>query len=242
MKLRPIAWPRIVTEFLVIFLGVSLSLAGDNWRQQREDRIAERGSFLELLADLSADSIELSTMQRRMHGWDQSALVLAKIGAGLEETQDSVLLRHFVRLMMFDLYQPVSSAYIGLKQGGQLGLIQDPSLRRQVVDYYEVRQPYMLQFDALLREAHSRLRFMMQRHAVFAVTDSLESFWPFAYRTAFLTSRDALLKEEGLRGAVDYVGILAGNWAARIENVLEANAELRRVLAQELALSDDSAG
>jgi len=237
MKVRSIPWPRIVTEFLVIFLGVSLSLAGDDWRQRREDRASEREYLVELLADLSADSGELSAMQRSMVSWDQAALVLAKIDAGLEEVQDSVIVGQLTRLMRFSLYQPVSSAYIGLKQGGQLGLIRDPTLRRQVVEYYEVRQPYMRQFDGLIREAHARVRFILQRHTGFVVTNSVQSYWPPASDREFITSWDALSEEEGARGAIEYVGVLAGNWAARIESVLVANAELRSVLEQRLASS-----
>jgi hypothetical protein len=43
----------------VIFLGVSLSLAADDWRQSRELRDAERDARTEVTADLVADSIEL---------------------------------------------------------------------------------------------------------------------------------------------------------------------------------------
>jgi hypothetical protein len=242
MKLRSIPWPRIVTEFLVIFLGVSLSLAGDDWRQRREERTAEHTFFRELMEDLSADSTELSSIQRTMRAWDRAAVDLTRIGAELIEAQDSAILRRLDRLMIFDLYQPVSSAYIGLKESGDLGLVRNPTLRRDVIDYYEIWQPLMLQFAGLVQEAHGRLRLIFQRHTGFVLTDSMQSFWPPVHGSEFSTSWGALYEEEGTRGAMEYVGILGGNWAEIIEGVLEANAELRRSLLEEMGTSDDPRG
>ena len=233
MKPQSIPWLRIATEFVVIFLGVSLSLAGDDWRQWREDRAAERELLVELMADLSADSADLSTMQRYMRRWDGAALDLAKIDSGLMQAPDSAILRRIERLMVFSLYQPVSSAYVGLKEGGQLPLIQDPELRREVVEYYEVRQPYMLQFDDLAQEAHDRFRLIVLRHVGFEITDSVDSFWP-PPEPAFRTSWSAWMEEEGTRGALEHLGVLAGNWAVRIESVLAANADLRASIREEL--------
>lgn len=136
--------------------------------------------------------------------------------------------------MTFTLYQPVASAYVGLKQGGELALVRDQAMRREIVNYYEVRQPYMLQFAALVHDAHWALRIIVQDHLGFVVTDSTQSFWP-PRPQEFATSWSALSSAPETRGALEYVGTLGGNWSARIESVLEANSDLRKELASRIA-------
>lgn len=136
-------WLRLLAEFGVIFLGITLSLMADDWRQSRIDREAERHSLQEVLADLTADSANLDDLRRHMARHDRDAAWLySRLGeVGVNADSAVVQIRS---LHDAPRYQARSAAYVGIRSTGQLGLIRDDALRREIVEYYEEWQPYIL--------------------------------------------------------------------------------------------------
>ena len=49
---------RLATEFFIIFIGVLLALAADDYRETQSERREARQSLFLVLADLTADSTE----------------------------------------------------------------------------------------------------------------------------------------------------------------------------------------
>ena len=228
---RRIPLGRLAAEFVVIVVGVLVALGADAWMDERAELEAEAQFLAEVHADLGRDSTNLEVPQRRVATWNRSAADIVKMGEGTIPASDSLALVHLRGLMTFNLYQPVSSAYEGQRQG--LTLVKDAQLRRQIVEYYEVQQPYMVQFGTLVMDAHSRLRSIVQRHTGFVLEEETETIWPRP-TMRFTTSWSSLWAEPEFRGAVEYVGAIGGNWEARIPPVMVRIGELRAALAGQL--------
>ena len=135
----------MVAAFSVIFLGITLSLLADDWRQQLADREDEVRALEELLADLRADSADLEDLRRQMARHDRDAMwVFQRLGqSGVDADSAIIRLRSIHNL---SLYQAPRATYAGLRSTGRLVLIQDEVLRRDIIRYYEERQPYLVQF------------------------------------------------------------------------------------------------
>ena len=235
--MKKVPWTRVGAEFLVIFVGVTLGLAADDWRQGREDRVSEREYLSAVADDLLADSTGLGLMATMMREYDDAALhVRAALASGAEHP-DSVM-RHMRRLMPYALYQPVAAAYIALRDGGQIELIGDPELRRRIVEYYEVTQPLMLQFDRRVAGSHRRFYEVALTHFAAKFDPSAESNWPPG-QMEWVTSLAELSSDHDVRTMVGELGIDAGNWAVFIRSAIEENSELRRAVAAEVGVSAD---
>ncbi len=145
-KLTGFPWQRALAEFLVIFAGITLSLAADDWWQSRADHAREATALNEVLSDLSddADAITLKTTMGRE--WDQAALWVLRHRGRADIPPDSAAAA-ILPLFRTYRYQPVRSAYVGLRSTGDLALVRDENLRRLIVDYYEQRQSYEKEFD-----------------------------------------------------------------------------------------------
>lgn len=150
--LRRLPWVRLVAEFLVIFVGITLSLLADDWRQSRRDLAAERRALGELLVDLDADSVSLEAVRSTMSVHDSAAMWLyQRIGrSGLAVDSLDLRLR---QIHDMDLFRAQRASYVALMSTGGLGLIEDEALRNAIVRYYEDLQPevegfYEVYFDA----------------------------------------------------------------------------------------------
>ena len=225
MKAKPLPWARIIAEFFVIFLGITLSLAADDWMQNREDRATERVLLQELTADLRADSVGLSGMQDRLRDWDEAAVWLWRFG-DVASTSPGEGLDQTLRLLNVTDYQSVASAYTSLKDGGQLSLVTDSDLRRQIVQYYEVNQAYILQLEARIKEYNDDLTLALRPHIEFTVAEGSNSFWPLGPVT-IKTSWRELISDPDVRWTIEYLGTWAGSVTTNIEQVLGSNSLLR---------------
>ena len=230
MEKPSLPWKRITAEFLIIFAGVTLSLAADDWRQAREERSSEIGFLHALEEDLTADSVNLARMKYRMESYDETALWLERRLDGPDLPPDS--LETVRRLLFRTFFRPVASAYVSLKAGGQMSLIQDAELRRMIVEYYEVQQPYMAGFNSSVENDYARWETSMQKYFRLSPADSVDSFWPMppikttqAWRT--------LAEDEEARAHLGTLGLGAANWALRINGVIEENVALRGALKRD---------
>lgn len=140
---------RLMTEFVVIVLGVLIALAVDEWAGGVDDRAAERTYLAGLMADLRQDSSSLSAMAE---SWSRSAtygeLLLGVLqGTGLADT---VSLLFLVRESgTVSIPQTAGATYEDLVGSGNLGLIRDRQLRIDITEYYRTRVESLSYFDRL---------------------------------------------------------------------------------------------
>lgn len=153
---------RLGAEFLVIFASVVLALVADDWRQSRNERAAAEQALQLVLLDLREDYHALEIYQRRLQGQDSAAgrfLDLLDEGAAAEELATTV----WDALNVWN-YRPSYSAYRGLVQSGQLGLIREETLREAVIRYHDEDIPYLDDLRTGVVESADRAALLAGRH------------------------------------------------------------------------------
>jgi hypothetical protein len=138
-KLR-LDWKYFVGELLIVTLGVFIALALDSWNDTRmelrlEDEILDR-----LISDIEADTTVFATWSERL---EDKLAALDQVSATLSDPNSEIgdslsFLRAIVVGSQYGWDQPGLSrtTFDELVSSGSLGLIGDPRMRRQLVDYY----------------------------------------------------------------------------------------------------------
>lgn len=232
-------WIRLAAELAVIFLGVTLGLLADDWRQSRDDRQAERQALGELLADLEADSVGLGLLRQALVVDDRSAMWLRN-NLGQPGTDPDSAVGPLTSIYIFQTYQAPRATYAGLRSSGQLVLIRDDGLRRAVTRYYEERQPYVMGFYEAYSDFWLPFRKAASRDWIldYAPESSTYSFIdPGAEppRLRRLTPWQQLPSDPYFMYYLDELGVLSSVSATRIGEVLVENAEIRGAIRDHLA-------
>jgi hypothetical protein len=232
MEAKRIPWARITAEFVAILCGVTLALLADDWREYRNDRQFERAALVEILRDLEADSAALAAQRRRMRLQNDAAL-WAQGHFGMEVPGDSAL--NTVRsLWYFTRYQAVRSGYVGLRDSGQMSLIVDLALRQGVVHYYEVNQPYMLQFSDYYWQLRDRFTESLFEDVLLVGDTAAEEIFPSGFDLELRRPWREFSDEIEFKNRLMAFGGFASNWGVRIEEVQEANRTLRALIQAQL--------
>jgi hypothetical protein len=221
---RSIPWLRVFAEGAVIVVSILLAFGIDAAWEERQEREREATALLSLQADLVADSIELEALRRRLVVWREGAgWVDQHVGRDVPADSVEIVLR---RLFAFNLYQPVSSVYDGLRDSGQLGLLSDDALRDEIIRYYEVRQPYMIQFRDLVMPRFARVLDASSELVDLRLLPESEGMAHFATyrRWSELTRRSEFVSE------VLWFGLFAAGHELRVREVLEDVASLRGLI------------
>lgn len=225
---RQVPWARIGAEFLAILAGVTVALVADDWRARQGDRETEVAALEEILRDLEEDSVELASMRRRMR-WQNDAALWAQANFGRDVPADSAI-SQLRRLMMYSLYQPIRSGYVGLRDTGGLRLVLDRDLRSQLVVYYEKGQPYMQQLERQywpLRETFLRTA----ESGMITVGDTMTTeLFPDGVRLQLLRPWSELSSNAEFQTRLMTFGLSASNWGVRIDEMLGQNSDLRGAL------------
>ena len=247
MKTSRVPWKRITAEFLAIFAGITLSLLADDWRQGKEDREREAEFLAEVSQDLVRDSTELRTLLTQMEYWDAASLWVNRNANQASMPPDSMF-RYLRRFGIISFYQPVRSGYLGLRDAGLLHLLSEAEVRRGIVYYSEVGQPFMEQSCETVHVGWDRWLRISPLHIDWIAPEDGESMW-VTLRNGVVTSEWAeILADDTMRGHMDWAGLIGGNTAWRIRQLLEGNSALRLLISEyldspeALAGSGDSAG
>ncbi len=135
-KLR-LDWRYGISELAIVVVGVLIALAADGWAQRQADRELERSYLDDLMVDLRSDTAQLRAAidlaaDRAALG---HAVLRAMDGDTILAAPDFVvaLERHFY--FAFPAYSQATMS--DLLSTGNLRLIEDRSLKRQLSEYYQ---------------------------------------------------------------------------------------------------------
>lgn len=128
--------PAAMLEVSLIFVGITLAIAFENWNSERNERREE----LALLGELKSNLEENQKILKLMIAANERSIVsyehvIAHIGE--RKPYSDELAPHFARLDNWASPYLTSSAYETLRGRG-LDLISDRSLRRKIVNLFEV--------------------------------------------------------------------------------------------------------
>ncbi len=226
---------RLFGQFVVITSGVALGLFADDWRQRRDDMARQEALLAAMYADLVADSVELAAQAQRSLQWDRAAQWLDQSRYRTRVPADS-LRDALAAFGIIVFYQPVSSAYVGLRDAGQLPLIRDNELRHAIVEYYELRQPYMSQWFKLNSTNWQDWSRLAPRYLDYVGVPNDSTIFQ-ALRRPKLTGRwSDFVADDEVRGLTEIMGMMAGNTRARIQPVLRSNNDLRDLIDRVLSI------
>lgn len=162
---RSRSWIRYLAEFVVIFLGVSMSFVAEDLRENRRDHQAERASLERLLTDLT--NSDFATELERS---DESIAGIERILAARDSVRPSAdSLGLWLTAAVACTPSVVNrSEYESLRSSGRLSLLSDPDLRRLLTAHYE-------RWDAVLDFGRQDCDFSFMRSIASHV--SLEPRW-----------------------------------------------------------------
>jgi len=130
---------RYGAELLVVFFGVWLSLAAEDWRQNRNDASTARASMARMAADLASDIRDLGINEIRAEDGVLFGRWLLRRGAETGTPEDSIN-RALTAIQFCSMFVENNGEYESLRNSGRLGVISDPNLRSRIVAHYESRR------------------------------------------------------------------------------------------------------
>lgn len=127
--------PMYAGELIIIFLGITLSWKFEEWRQNIQERELEKLHLMNLNSNLETDS---TTMTRELLDMNESVRRLNALEKEIE-SKGSDSLGHYIQSMIIVAeFHPNDSEFEVIKSTGEIGLILDDTLRREIMTLYEV--------------------------------------------------------------------------------------------------------
>ena len=147
-------WKKYVFEFISIFLAITLAFLLDRWNDDRKDRIAETKILEEIYNGLERDSLDLANDEKYFKIAFRGIQYFNDIIDGKIVENDSLTTFYFLFSRESIVVQN-KSGYESLKSRG-LETIEDDSLRRKIINLYEVDYELARKFN----EEYSEYKFM----------------------------------------------------------------------------------
>lgn len=166
-RLRDGDYSALAAELFIVIVGVFLGIQVSNWNDARVDR-ARAHSYLERIrADLDED---IRNYRDRLGFWEEvstygrQALDYANTREPGSATEWELLLAFFQSSQMAEFYT-TQSTYDELKSGGELGLIGDLELRKQLARYYtNANNPVLTERPAYREHVRGLIPLHVQEH------------------------------------------------------------------------------
>ena len=128
----------LAAELIIVIVGVFIGIQVSNWNDARLDRIRAHSYLERIRDDLDTD---INNYEDRLRLWDKvsayGADVLDNVNAGDEDglSEWDLLLAYFQASQITE-FLTTRITYDELKGEGELGLIRDLELRKQLASYY----------------------------------------------------------------------------------------------------------
>ena len=127
---------KYTLNFIVVFLGISVSFGLNNLNEKRKDRVSENNYYKNLLEDARQDLLNLENQimvcEQRLNA-SNDILILVQNNSSIQE----IVTNSFKAVReMSNHFKSIDATYEDLKSSGNLKLIQDNSLKVKILNYY----------------------------------------------------------------------------------------------------------
>jgi hypothetical protein len=139
-RLREHDWMAALIELVIVAVGILLALQVSNWNQDRVDRNRGERYAGRLHAELLSDG---ATMEEAMRFWRQvsdyglAAMDHSEHGTLVEGARWKTVLAYYQASQLFP-FELEDTAFLEMRDSGELALIADESLRKRIADYYHM--------------------------------------------------------------------------------------------------------
>lgn len=228
---------RYALELLIVFLGVSLSLLAENWRQNRVDDRSQYDSLARLHTDMLLEQGDMRGNVLTAERGLRSARWLAENTEG-QHAADSVSTA-LTNVGSCSFFVPYSTEYTALKSSGRLSLLRDDDLRNNIVRLYEQEE-----FLAWLHERDCTLTgdlvdWLIGKVDFSEPTTRRSTRYP---RIIFQPGDEALLRDPGFRGRLMRIATQRQYMVDQINSRIQTTERLRASIDSVLlSLGADSA-
>jgi len=127
--------PHYVGEFLIIFLGITISWWFDDWREEIEERRQEAMHLRNLVYNLDSDS---TTFMEELSFIQISEKRLNYLSKALNGGDRDSIGYNLTSMILIPEFHPNRSEFEAIKATGEIRLIKDPALIREIMSHYEV--------------------------------------------------------------------------------------------------------
>ena len=133
---------KYALDFIVVFLGISVSFSLNNLNEKRKDSFSENSYYFKLLEDAGQDLLNLENQimvcEQRLNASNE-ILILVQNNSSIQE----ILSKSFNAVReMSNHFKPIDATYEDLKSSGNLKLIQDNLLKDNIINYYSSLKGY----------------------------------------------------------------------------------------------------
>ena len=143
-------WRRLAAEFVVIVAGVLVALAVDAARSSREDHARAAAYLGQLRLDLSATSAALASAMAVEEGARNGAdRLIQALNASSLPSSDSLKVWIAAATNSSASFYPTMGTVTALIESGELRLIRDEDIRRNVLQYHSSVQGSLRIVDAV---------------------------------------------------------------------------------------------
>lgn len=195
-------WQSLLLELVVVIVGVIIALGVDSWWEERQERQSERQHLVELEAEFTEN---IRRLDQTIHAIETNMSAARSLIGVLEDSRprpdDEELMQLTWDAFGFPVYNPLFSAYDNLVSTGEIRLIRNDMLKRNLA-------AFRANFDSL----QNRDWVLDQWQSLIQpwVVDHLQLDWmPTEYRQQWRlpdpklrTDWDAVLADQRFRGII----------------------------------------
>lgn len=197
---------RLGTEFIVIVLGVLVALQLEGWRDALLTRERESEQIEALITDFEANKRGLEeTIALQRRSLDAHEVLLAQFGPDAAPLSPDSLATIYGYGTTWYAFEPVTGAYAALLNSGDIGLIRDRALRRDLAQFYgiveagfEDHEDEMNLIALMVNESRDQARRLI------APRGRVESYRPFRAEGADPAAAEELLGNEEFAGLLTW--------------------------------------
>ena len=205
----------MLLELLIVVLGIFIGLQVDGWNESRVDRADERLYLARLSLDLEETLADLASDRDSLAAWSERTFALVN-GLAMGESGRVLVERNK------DALNASSRVLLGrpqlatLIEGGQLGLIRNPTIRSAIAEAQALTESRRLQIQVLSRQQQV-LAEIIRPH--YRITPGPDGGRNVEYDFASLAGDDLLIN--ALSQAADLLRVNV-TWFEEIIAVMEA--------------------
>lgn len=144
------SWPRLSFELMVLVVGITLSLAVNEWRTGLENRGTERRSLMALRDNLASDTTMLGLQSRRLERMIRVYSLLLSPDSAARLPDDSIDV-YMDLAMTYVTFPRNDVAYEEMRQTGQSRFIRDKELLNRTIDLYTRAYYQAAEWDGINR-------------------------------------------------------------------------------------------
>lgn len=124
-----------IGEIILVVIGILIALSLNNWNENRKNKLTESEYYCKLLADFELDRQNIAELYNESeHKIETSKRLLLELNN--KNKEKSFLLNNYLQALRTNEFVPSKVAMTDLVSSGRLNLLNNDSLKNDLVRYY----------------------------------------------------------------------------------------------------------